>query len=648
MGVGMELSDRQREELGIIGNRDFTPPSVLATIFKVSERTIRSDVSSLNALLPFDRRVLLRRGHGYYIEKGLPAEGSTRNSIGGELSRAVPLDSIDQRKRFILGELLLSDKPVTLGELASSAYVAEDTLKTYMSSIRRVLGKYGLDCIAHRNKGILVYGPEEGRRDCFLDECVDRRRINYISEFDSVELNACAAVDLQEVRQIVSRMLAGTQLSATDRGFKSLVLDVGITAQRIHDRHFIGSSDVLEEIPIASVAVDCICDQLSPLLASPVDKAERGYLYKKVVKHTDAGESKVDAGKLRASIDALLNMTYVQYSVDLRNDEELKASLFNHLSLTFSEGFDIASPNPLLQTIKQEYPLPYDIALASTNEVFNRPPFELNEGQIGYIALHIGAALNRMRNNLSNACDVVLICGEGRSVRGIFESRIKALFGDEVNIVRSMSFRDLVETAPIDLRADIVISTVPLEGQDLSVPYLFVGWNLPSHDIQVISRTISQVTNYGDDVIEKFFCERSFVRVRGRVDEEELLGLMCSELVSAGVAEGGLLDKVMQREQISDTSIGDIMAIPHPLTPCSNQTRISVAVMDEPVKWGVSRKPVRIVMLLAIKPSAAKDLERLYDLLTQIIGNPAIQKSLVKAESYTEFIAELRRSCGSV
>ncbi|MFC2647186.1 MAG: BglG family transcription antiterminator [Coriobacteriaceae bacterium] len=645
----MELSDRQREELDIIGNRDYTPASILANKFQVSERTIRSDIASINRCTSERQQILLRKRHGYYLNS---QEHSSSINTGYESEVCSPadswstpaLDSKVQRKRHILEKLLFSETAVSFADLSSSTCIAEDTLRTYMRSIRRILSNYGLDCISHRNKGVLVYGPEEGRRDCFLDNCIDRSRITYVSEFDNLELAACSDVNLQEVWKVVSKSLADTQLTATDRAFKDIVLDVGISAQRVIRRHFIDSSNISNVIPIAELAADSICRQLSSLINVPIDKPERDYIYRKLLKHTNAGESKIDTEQLNASINALLDMAYTQYSINLRNDKILKESLFKHLSLTFSEGFDAPSPNPLLQTIKQGYPLSYDIALASTTTVFNHPPYELDEGQVGYIALHIGSALSRMHSSLNRACNVLLICSEARSVQQIFESKIRGLFGDEINIVGNISYHEYEVAEPDELHVDLAISTIPLGDKAVDFPCLLVSWNLPSHDIQAISRAISQVTNYWNDFVDKFFCKSSFVHLTDTISQDNLLKLMCFELVSSGIAGRDLFDQVEKREQISDTSIAELMAIPHPLTPCSNQTRISVAILDQPVEWGPNNKPVRIVLLLVIKPSEKGDIEQLYDMLTQVISNSTLQRRLLEVKTYDEFVAVIKES----
>lgn len=641
----MEFNERLAEELDIIKSRDYTPASTLAERFGVSERTIRSDIAAINAREAPGCHIRLRRRHGYYLVHEGSTESNEASAPAADASDgrdAIPLDSKDQRTRYVLRLLLFSEEPVSFAELASVAYIAEDTVKTYMHTIRATLKKYGLDCLAQRNDGILVYGTEEGRRECFLEQCVDRRRVTYVTDFDAMERDACAGVDLEQVRDVVSAALAQAHLVASDRSFKDLTLDAGLSCARVRARHLVEPPAERPSVATALLAANEICRNLARRKGEPVDEGERTYLYRKILKHTNAQADEVDSEVLRRDIEALLNIAYSQYSIDLRQDAALKENLFKHLSLIFSGQAEGMGTNTLLQTIKQAYPLPYDIALAATNRVFNKEPYVLNEAEAGYIALHIGAAMGRTHDARQKPCDVMLVCSEGRSVQQIFASRVAALFGDSVRIAANMSYQEFSRLDAEDVHADLVLSTVPLDAEVLPVPYLFVSWNLPTHDIQAISRAVTQSRSRWNDVADRFFDRGSFLYVSGATDRDQLLERMCSELVRAGIAQDDLSEQVNSRERISDTAITDLLAIPHPLVPCTNQTRISVAILQQPLAWSPAHTQIRIVLLLAIKPSSTDSIEELYDLLTQIISNESLQRQLLDVTTYEGFAKLVR------
>lgn len=105
----------------------------------------------------------------------------------------------------------------------------------------------------------------------------------------------------------------------------------------------------------------------------------------------------IDDDHLRTSILKVLDVIYQDYNFDLRNDEILIADLFRHLKSIFtSKLYDLNSTNPLLETIKTNYPLEYEITLTAISKVFVCEPYVLKEEDVGYVSIYIGAAMKML------------------------------------------------------------------------------------------------------------------------------------------------------------------------------------------------------------------------------------------------------------
>jgi lichenan operon transcriptional antiterminator len=639
----MNISERANRELQILNNRDYTPAHVLAEQFGVSERTIRNDIAMLNHSNNKNLLIRTKRKKGYYL---IPGEENLSNRyIAAVANRKdiFPLDTKTQRKRYVICTLLLSDVPISFARLAQLACIAEDTVKTYMQDIRKLLKKFGLNCFSRRSDGILVYGSEINKRKCFLLLCIDHSQSTYITSFNTVETYMCSGINLERIRDIVSTSLAHAHIIASDQNYKDLVLSVGLTAARIKSRHPIQPLNMRYDASNAILATEDICKRIEPLIEQAVDRAERTYIYQQILKLTNANTNKINSDILKHDIDGMLNIAFAYYNIDLRNDEILKSNLFKHLSLIFSDRInDIKSTNPLLETIKQGYPFPFDVALAATEQIFNKKPMTLNEGEVGYIALHIGAAIERNRDIHRRPCEIILICSEGRSVQQIFYTKINALFGEDIHISHNITFQELLQLNVKNLNADLIISTVPLGTGKLPIPYLLVRWSLPTSDIQAISRSVTRIKDKHANTIDSFFAKESFMYIDKEVQRDQLLKYMCDELITDGIAQSDIFSQVNRREKIADTAITSLLAIPHPLVPCTHHTRISVAILAHPIMWSSTHNQVRLVMLLAIKPSTNNSLEEFYDLLTQIIGNQSLQKRLLHITTYQKFLKIIR------
>lgn len=640
------LNDRIYKELQFLASRDFTPASVLAKHFGVSERTIRTDISAINHSSDTGVTIRIKRKKGYYLvteRQKIHAQERARVR-GTPLTTELHLDSKKQRRRYVIRLLLFSDVPISFSQLAAAAYIEEDTVKTYMRQIRETLATYHLHYLAHRSDGILLYGEELDRRTCFLNECIDRERFTYITSFDAMERESCASVDLTRVQDIVFAALSHAHITASDRDYKDIVLCVGLGASRIQSRHFIRQGNGEHDSSSALMTTDSISNQLETLVHNPLDEAERDYIYQLILAHTNASTDAVDPQTLKQDVQALLDVAYENYNIDLRQDQTLKDNLFKHLGMTLSNRErESHSLNPLLETIKRSYPFPYDVALAATEVVFTEKPYSLTENEIGYIALHIGTAMERTRDAHQKRCHVVLVCSKGASVQQFFSQRIEALFGEDIHISANVTYQEFTQLDHSSVTWDLIISTVPLDTSSLEQPYLLVNWTFPTHDIQAISRYAMRINDRWTNDIVDVFDERYFVRIERAITRDQLLEFMCSKLVSSGVAESSLFDQVNHREDIADTAITNLQAIPHPLVPCTTKMKIFVAILRNPITRSKTHDHVRIVMLLAIKPSKSSQLEEFYDLLTEIVSNENLQKHLFHVTTYGEFIEMIRK-----
>lgn len=91
-----------------IRSNDYTTAAKLADLFKVSDRTIRTDINNLNNELQ-GASVQLKRKAGYYLEiEDEEKFNSFLDNITSKESDIVDLDSSEDRIRFILNKLLYS------------------------------------------------------------------------------------------------------------------------------------------------------------------------------------------------------------------------------------------------------------------------------------------------------------------------------------------------------------------------------------------------------------------------------------------------------------------------------------------------------------------------------------------------------------
>ena len=68
------------------------------------------------------------------------------------------------------------------------------------------------------------------------------------------------------------------------------------------------------------------------------------------------------------------------------------------------------------------------------------------------------------------------------------------------------------------------------------------------------------------------------------------------------------LASVLERENATTTSIGRGIAIPHGNMTESNEARVAVAILEEPVDW--YGEPVDVVFLLGVKMTSSFEIKK--------------------------------------
>lgn len=389
--------------------------------------------------------------------------------------------------------------------------------------------------------------------------------------------------------------------------------------------------------------LDDVCRDLEDEFSISIGQPERAHLLRHILSNTNLDRSGIDNRLFQGDVEALLDIVMKNYGFDLRDDIELKRSLLQHLCSTFSsKDLKIVKKNPLLNTIRSTFPLAFEIALTSTNRVFDTEPYTLSEDEIGYVALHLGAAMERHMPANRHLHVVVLVCGSGNSAARMLESRLEALFGDRIAVAKSISYREFEGLDEDDLDdVAFVVTTVPIE--KCLRPCILVDFSLSVQDTEAISRMLNSIEEHSGSHIDSFFDRRLFCRLSDPHGKGEVLETLCSMLHEQGYADPQLLPSVLEREALSDTTMDPLFAIPHPLNPASTKTKVAVAVLDHPIDWSAESEDVRIVFLLAIRAGDRSNIEYLYDLLLDIANDRHMQHDILKVADFDDFMAALER-----
>lgn len=100
-------------------------------------------------------------------------------------------------------------------------------------------------------------------------------------------------------------------------------------------------------------------------------------------------------------------------------------------------------------------------------------------------------------------------------------------------------------------------------------------------------------------------------------DKKSLLSMLCNKLVDKGYVTKKYFKTVMERENMTPTSIRNGVAIPHGDTQEVNTAKIVIATLDKPILW--DSKYVDVVFLLVVKFSTDFEIRRTQQFYKQYI-----------------------------
>lgn len=618
----------------------------LATINNVSARTIREDIKQLDhMLLENGAEIQSVMGKGYQLKIGNEKQfRKYLQSIAKEMSEEdfIP-NAPEDRVTYVIKRLLLAEDYVKLEELAEALYVSKSTVQNDLKSVKDILSNYDIKLKSRPNHGLEVEGNELKLRFCMSEYIFDYEHKEIGDRSFSMFLKAITKQDLAAVGEIIMDQLSENKLSMSDIAVNNLQIHICIAINRIKRGAYVklvksDLDDILdkEEYIVAQKIAQIIKDKFDVEFPD----VEIAYiaihlLGTKMTAYSNSGNDFV-SGFFEESIihlvEYMLERMEKQLNLGISEDEELKIALALHLKPAINRykyGMNIR--NPLLESIKKNYPLSYEAAVLAGVAIEEMTGSEIDDNETGYLALHIGAAIERKKlNNGPKRC--LIVCASGLGTAKLIFYKLKSYFGEGLDVVGTTEYYKLKDYDLSDTH--FIISSIPIS-EKLAVPVIEVNALLSEEDIRKIQRHI----NLNKPQTDVYFQKELLFLHENLTSKEEVLAFLNRRLLDKGLVDETFLEAVYERESVAPTAYGNLVAIPHPISPQSEKTFLVACTLEKAIMW--DNKPVQFICMLCVKKESMEDLQSLYDFLVNIIDNISVVQSLVKAKTYEEFMTLL-------
>ncbi|WP_138420345.1 BglG family transcription antiterminator [Aquibacillus sediminis] len=621
----------------------------LANIVQVTSRTIREDIKALDTFLQTNgAEIKSIRGKGYQLN--VYDDQAFRQLLNQEFQKDSSFEqaspsSPEDRVNYLIKRLLLSNGYLKLDGLADEMYISKSTIQNDMKQVKNILKKYDI-CLEKRpNYGLKVKGSEVKVRFA-MSEYIFDRSLNSVNPVINEQLSALMdKKQLNQIWSIILEQIKQNSLTLSDIAINNLFVHIAIGYNRIMNGYHVSlykkELKDIEDQKEYRVA-EKIVDQVEEVLAIKFPKTEIAYiaihlLGTKMIEQTNMSEEQIE----EVIDDGIYQLTFAimekiedKLNLKLKHDHELIIGMALHLKPAINRyRYGMNVRNPMLEDIKANYPLAFEAGIIAGLVLEESVGAAIDENEIGYLALHIGAAIERNKLH-ARPKRCLIVCASGQGSAQLLKYRIQAKIGEKLQVVDTTEYYKLSQKSFNGI--DFIISSIPITIH-LPVPVIEVNTILSERDLDKIENFLNGNTNGLLDYIREdlFFPKHNFS------SKEEVLKFLAQQLKNKGLVDDNFLKAVYEREELAPTDFGNLVAIPHPITPQTTTTLLAICTLDKPIIW--KNKRVQFVCLLCVKKESSEDLQMMYKVLGEIIEDSSLIHQLVKSESYSMFMKHLLR-----
>jgi len=625
------LGERLTNLLSLLSQDDFQTAENFAQKLNTSTKTIRNLLKQLeDNLLNNGAHIIAKSGYGYklYIDGFEKFSGflSTNKSY-------MPNTSLE-RVQYLLEYFLNSKEHIKTEDLCDMLCVCKKTLTADLKEVERMLGKYNVSLERKPYYGIKAIGDEFCMRLCIAESTEIKMQRNILFADEGIQR------ELSQIADCVMECMAEENYQISDVSLQNLIIHLHIAIKRIETSHYIpleiGDFHKWVKEEEYLLAKKCT-DKIGKLFKMEFSEQEIAYVAvhlagkKSRWAEGENSENIVISSEINEMVTAMLEEIYQIFRIELRNDLELIVSLGQHLiPLTVRIQYGMKMKNPLLKQIKERFSLAYTMA-SQACVVFKQRYFkELEEDEIGYIALALALALERQRTFIEKK-SILLVCSSGAGSAKLLSYKLQDLFQD---CIKDMQTCDSRSVGKMDFNSiDYIFTTVPIM-ESVPVPICEIKYFMETKDINAMRKLLKSDEKCN---IAKYYPSELFFSNVDLDTKQAVIKYLCKEIEKKRNIPKDFCNAILKREELAQTAFGNMVAMPHPYKVMTKETFVCVCILKKPIQWSESQM-VRAVFLVSISNIQNKNIKEFYKITSRLLLNKSLTTELIKTHTYTSLI----------
>ena len=573
-----------------LSNKDgYMTSNELAIKLDVSTKTIKRYIADLNSVLSkYDLVIASSRGIGYKLS-------GSKNNIARAVKEANKyidgfLDDSEESRMSNIICMLINRNYMSIEAMAEELNLSIAAINKLSSKLKRKLEKYDLVIKSKPYYGSYIHGEEINIRQLITDYAIKLDEKSKVKVFlDDISEN-----DIHCIESILEKHLREKDTIISDKDFNLLLSKIIVsvfrskrghsnninlmdTSYRFHNYYFI--ENLMKEIS-DKIGFKLIEDEVIYISNYSGVIAYKGTQGRKNTSEIEERISTV--------ISSELQDIFLISGSDYTKDDEFMVAISDHIKRFLNRArANVKSNNPLLHQIKEKFPIAFNLAVFLSNKLETEFNLKLDEDELGYIAIHFAASNERMKKNTSKK--ICIVCHYGIGTGQLISEKLKQNISDlSVVGVYPVRYLDMAISQDVDL----IVSTVELKGYEK--PVLYIENIFDDSLIENVNKAFYEKEERRK-IISNMFDEKAFFSIKANTKEEVIISLS-NKLKERDFIEESSIKSIIDRENISSTEIGNLVAIPHTIVKGDKKSIIGVGILENPIIW--DKQEVQLVFMV--------------------------------------------------
>ncbi len=630
------LNERQRKIITLLREeKKWKTGRELASIFNVSDRTIRSDIEHINES---GNTLLIESNTKFGYKMCLQAIAVNTFCV----EKKIPQTS-QQRCKYIIYKLMFVNEEVSLYQITEELFISQNSIEKELKEVKNIISAYSTLNIVRKKNYISLQGEEHQKRKMYAELLSSIQKGNILN-LDNLE-REFEGISVSVIRRELKSILEKYQYFIPIEEIIFLVIRISVSLKRMARQKYIKNHNPEDSVNwkseySAEYAIIKEFFEKMRKYSFIIGIPESEIIYSALLLYSTKETTRDDIKELQVLINDIIQDIDKRFGIDLSNDEKLRFRLINHIAQMIArKKKQMESSVFYMDEIKGRYPLFFEMAACAAKVIQEKENIDIDEDDISFLAQHIGASLENTVTG--DKYRVLIIYSMNQALFTLCIGKIEKIFYDRIEIIGCDYFFE--EKRVRKQNPDMIITTLPLQ-HDLKILTIQISLFVSIDD----KAKIFQAINYMDKDRDKLKFQRNIGKMMEKrfffldLDMEtpkEVIKFLCDKLEKAGCVGKDFLNEVIKREQLSPTSFVYSFAVPHPLLSQSIKSKIAVAILKRPIQWG--EFSVRLVLMLAIGEIERKELSTFFEWLGGIVNDSGKISSLMNSQSFEEFIDKI-------